>query len=110
MPCIPGHRFLILGNGRDLGVDPSHQGWSIPLQITPLVWAVTIAVTIALFVYEFLAHVRKPHAPSMGESARWSAFYIGLALLFGGFRLLRGDQRDDVGQGTGRGPVDGGEG
>ena len=60
------------------------------MQITPLVWAVTIAVTIALFVYEFLAHVRKPHAPSMGESARWSAFYIGLALLFGvGVGLMR---------------------
>jgi len=27
--------------------------------------------------------VRKPHEPTVGESARWSAFYIGLALLFG---------------------------
>lgn len=47
------------------------------------VWAITIAVTIAFFVYEFFAHVRKPHEPSLGEAARWSAFYIGLALLFG---------------------------
>lgn len=53
------------------------------LNITPLVWVVTIAVTIAFFVYEFYAHVRKPHAPTIGESARWSAFYIALALLFG---------------------------
>lgn len=53
------------------------------MHVTPLVWIVTLAVTIALFVYEFLVHVRKPHAPSMGESARWSVFYIGLALLFG---------------------------
>lgn len=61
------------------------------MQITPVVWAVTIAVTIALFVYEFVAHVRKPHAPTMGESARWSAFYIGLALLFGvGVGLVSG--------------------
>ena len=53
------------------------------MQVTPLTWAVTIAVTTAFFVYEFFAHVRKPHEPSIGESARWSAFYIGLALLFG---------------------------
>ena len=53
------------------------------MNVTPLIWLVTIAVTIAFFVYEFYAHVRKPHEPSIGESARWSAFYIGLALLFG---------------------------
>ncbi|GAA1662176.1 TerC family protein [Microbacterium lacus] len=53
------------------------------MNVTPLVWIITIAVTIAFFVYEFYAHVRKPHEPSIGESARWSAFYIGLALLFG---------------------------
>ncbi|MDU0344692.1 TerC family protein [Microbacterium sp. KSW2-29] len=51
--------------------------------VTPLVWIITIAITIAFFVFEFFAHVRKPHEPSIGESARWSAFYIGLALLFG---------------------------
>ena len=53
------------------------------MQVTPLVWIITLAVTVLFFVYEFFAHVRKPHEPSIGESARWSAFYIGLALLFG---------------------------
>ena len=51
--------------------------------VTPLIWIITIAVTIAFFVFEFFAHVRKPHEPTVAESARWSAFYIGLALLFG---------------------------
>ena len=51
--------------------------------VTPLIWIITIAVTIAFFVFEFFVHVRKPHEPTIGESARWSAFYIGLALLFG---------------------------
>nr|WP_217271218.1 TerC family protein [Frigoribacterium sp. VKM Ac-2836] len=46
-------------------------------------WLITIAVTVAFFVFEFFTHVRKPHEPTIGESARWSAFYIGLALLFG---------------------------
>jgi tellurite resistance protein TerC len=53
------------------------------MQVTPLIWLITIAVTIAFFVFEFFAHVRKPHEPSIRESALWSAFYIGLALLFG---------------------------
>jgi len=53
------------------------------MQVTPMIWLITIAVTILFFVYEFFAHVRKPHEPTIGESARWSAFYIGLALLFG---------------------------
>lgn len=53
------------------------------MNITPLVWGITIVVTIAFFVYEFFAHVRKPHEPTIAEAARWSAFYIGLALLFG---------------------------
>ncbi|MGO2658144.1 TerC family protein [Mycetocola reblochoni] len=53
------------------------------MQVTPLVWLITIAVTIAFFVYEFFVHVRKPHEPTIAESARWSVFYISLALLFG---------------------------
>jgi tellurite resistance protein TerC len=53
------------------------------MTVSPLVWLITIAVTIAFFVYEFFAHVRKPHEPTVGESARWSVFYISLALLFG---------------------------
>jgi len=53
------------------------------MNVTPLVWGITILVTIAFFIYEFFAHVRKPHEPTIGESARWSAFYIGLAIVFG---------------------------
>ncbi|WP_341953833.1 TerC family protein [Salinibacterium sp. TMP30] len=53
------------------------------MQVTPLIWIITIAVTILFFIYEFFVHVRKPHEPTIGESARWSVFYISLALLFG---------------------------
>ncbi|MFS2281624.1 TerC family protein [Microbacterium sp. OR21] len=53
------------------------------MEVTPFVWIITIAVTIAFFIYEFFTHVRKPHEPSIAESARWSAFYIALALVFG---------------------------
>ena len=53
------------------------------MHVTPLVWIITILVTIAFFVYEFFAHVRTPHEPTVRESARWSLFYIGLAVIFG---------------------------
>lgn len=53
------------------------------MDVTPLIWIITIAVTIAFFVFEFFAHVRTPHEPSIRESAKWSVFYISLALLFG---------------------------
>ncbi len=61
------------------------------MAITPLIWIITIAITIGFFVFEFFAHVRTPHTPTIGESARWSGFYIGLALLFGvGIGLVSG--------------------
>jgi tellurite resistance protein TerC len=61
----------------------SADGWSCTVNIGLVTWLITIAVTIAFFVYEFFAHVRTPHAPTIGESTRWSVFYISLALLFG---------------------------
>ena len=55
------------------------------------VWAVTILGVIAMFVFDFYAHVRTPHEPTFRESALWSAFYIGLALIFGvGLTLVWG--------------------
>ncbi|MCM2972966.1 TerC/Alx family metal homeostasis membrane protein [Larsenimonas suaedae] len=46
------------------------------------VWEVTIAGFAALFVFDFFAHTRKAHAPSMKEAALWSIFYVALALVF----------------------------
>ena len=61
------------------------------MNVSPLVWIVTIAVTLAFFVWEFFSHVRRPHEPGIAESARWSAFYIGLAVVFGlGVGLVSG--------------------
>lgn len=79
---IPVHRFPIRARRRPWR-HPFASGQETPLEVTPLVWIVTVAVTVAFFVYEFFTHVRKPHEPTIAESARWSAFYIALALLFG---------------------------
>jgi tellurite resistance protein TerC len=78
----PGSPVLDPEDGEDLGVIGNARS-GVFMDVTPLVWIITIAVTIAFFVYEFFAHVRTPHEPSIGESARWSVFYIALALLFG---------------------------
>lgn len=47
------------------------------------VWITTIVGIAILLVFDFYAHVRTPHTPSLKESGWWSAFYIIIALLFG---------------------------
>jgi tellurite resistance protein TerC len=52
------------------------------------VWAATVAGVLGLLVFDFYAHVRTPHEPTFRESGFWSAFYIGLAIVFGVGLLL----------------------
>jgi tellurite resistance protein TerC len=47
------------------------------------VWAVTIAVIVGMLVFDFVGHVRTPHAPTLRESAIWSAVYVAIAVVFG---------------------------
>ncbi|TFV53152.1 TerC family protein [Blastococcus sp. TF02A-35] len=47
------------------------------------VWGITVAAIMAMLVFDFVGHVRTPHAPSLRESAIWSAVYVGLAVVFG---------------------------
>jgi tellurite resistance protein TerC len=47
------------------------------------VWGITVAAIVAMLVFDFVGHVRTPHAPSLKESAIWSAVYVGLAVVFG---------------------------
>lgn len=60
------------------------------MAVNALVWGMTIAAIIGLLLFDFLVHVRKAHVPTLGEAARWSALYVGLALLFGVGVLLLG--------------------
>ena len=46
-------------------------------------WALTVGVIIVMLVVDFVGHVRTPHAPTLKESALWSAGYVAIALLFG---------------------------
>ncbi len=44
------------------------------------IWAVTFAVILGLFIFDFYSHVRTPHEPTIKESAWWSVIYVLLAL------------------------------
>src|SRR3712207_4236617 len=47
------------------------------------VWALTITAIVGMLIFDFVGHVRTPHAPTLRESAIWSAVYVGLAVVFG---------------------------
>jgi tellurite resistance protein TerC len=47
------------------------------------VWAVTVGAIVAMLVFDLVGHVRTPHAPTLRESAIWSAAYVGIAVAFG---------------------------
>ena len=51
---------------------------------SPTLWIATIAGVAALFVIDFLIP-RRPHDPSMREAIGWSAFYIAIPVVFGGW-------------------------
>src|SRR3954454_24094337 len=36
-----------------------------------------------MLVFDFVGHVRVPHAPTLREAAAWSAVYVGIAVVFG---------------------------
>jgi tellurite resistance protein TerC len=54
------------------------------------VWAITVAAIIGMLVFDFVGHVRTPHAPSITEAAAWSAVYVGIAVAFGLLVLVFG--------------------
>ena len=61
------------------------------LYVTVAGWAATLALIAGLLILDWLLLGRRPHAVRFGEAARWSAFYIAVALVFGVvFGLLAG--------------------
>jgi TerC family integral membrane protein len=63
------------------------------MDVTPLAWTLTIVLVVGLLVFDFVFHVRKAHTPTLSEAARWSAVYVGIALLFGvGVLVLGGGE------------------
>ncbi|WP_203700272.1 TerC family protein [Asanoa iriomotensis] len=53
------------------------------MQVSGVVWAITLVVLVAVLLADLLIIGRRPHEPSTRESALWVSLYIGLALIFG---------------------------
>jgi tellurite resistance protein TerC len=53
------------------------------MAVSPVQWLLTGVVILALFALDFVLVARVPHLPTLRESAFWSLFYVGVALLFG---------------------------
>ncbi len=51
---------------------------------TPALWGFIIGAVVVLVAVDFLL-TRKPHEVSMKEALGWSAFYVALPLVFGGY-------------------------
>ena len=53
------------------------------MHITPAAWGVTLALIGGLLALDWMVHGRRPHRVTLREAARWSLFYIAIAVLFG---------------------------
>jgi tellurite resistance protein TerC len=63
------------------------------VEVSSLVWTVTLVITIGWLLIDVLIIGRRPHEPSTREVSRDLAFYIGAAVVFGiGIWLFAGGQ------------------
>jgi tellurite resistance protein TerC len=53
------------------------------LNVSSWVWIVTLVAMAIVLVVDLVIIGRRPHEPSIRESALWVTLYVGLALLFG---------------------------
>ena len=61
------------------------------MNVSPLIWGITIVVILALLAFDYFFHIRKAHIPTLREAAIWSSIYVGLALVFGVAVLVFGE-------------------
>ncbi|WP_210504327.1 TerC family protein [Nocardioides xinjiangensis] len=55
------------------------------MEVTPLVWGITVAVTVGVLLFDVVMIARRPHEPTMKECAIALSFYIGAALAFAAY-------------------------
>ena len=53
------------------------------MHVSALVWAITLVTMIVIFAVDLLIVGRRPHEPSMHETAIWITVYVALAVIFG---------------------------
>lgn len=59
------------------------------MHVHPWEWGAIAVIVIALITLDLLGHVRKAHEPTIREAARWTAFYVSLAIVFGVVMVFR---------------------
>ena len=47
------------------------------MQVSGLVWSLTVVGIVGLVLFDFYFHVRRAHVPTLREAAAWSAIYVG---------------------------------
>jgi tellurite resistance protein TerC len=53
------------------------------MNVSPVVWVMTVVAIVALLGFDYVFHVRRAHAPTLREAALWSSLYVGIAIVFG---------------------------
>jgi tellurite resistance protein TerC len=53
------------------------------VDVSPLVWIITITLTTGLLLVDVFVVGRRPHEPTTREVSRHLAFFVGLAIIFG---------------------------
>ena len=53
------------------------------MNVHPWVWGLTVGVAVAFLIVDVFIIGRRPHEPSMKESAQHLAFFVGAAVIFG---------------------------
>jgi len=53
------------------------------MEVSILLWSVTIGLIVLLLAIDLLTVSSKPHEVKLKEAATWSVFYIGVAITFG---------------------------
>ncbi|MEJ5919660.1 TerC family protein [Corynebacterium sp. H78] len=66
------------------------------MHVPMYVWAITIVIILGFIAFDFFAHVRHAHEPSLKEAGGWTLFYVVLALLFGLFTWLFWDHQRGI--------------
>ena len=53
------------------------------LELSPLVWTVTIGLVLGLLAVDLVLATVRPHRVGFREATAWSVFYVGFAIAFG---------------------------
>jgi tellurite resistance protein TerC len=53
------------------------------LELSPVVWVVTIAMVLGLLALDLVLATARPHRVGFREATAWSVFYVGIAISFG---------------------------